>query len=133
VSQLDEKTYLRLGSRIGNGIAFPTMGDLKHANLLAHSIMLNPQSHIDALVEAGVLKSIQVEGENLGYHASASAARSLHRVYEVVAVHIHEWRVAMDVDRVNVNVHVGTTVRLICHECHETTDVPNRLPIEVPE
>ena len=44
--------------------------------------------------------------------------------------HVHYWRVAMYV--YNVNAHTTTTVRLICRECHEITDVPNRLPIEIP-
>jgi hypothetical protein len=51
-------------------------------------------------------------------------------MYSVVQPHVHEWRVAMDVD--NVSAHVGTTVRLICHGCHVTADVANQVPIEVP-
>ena len=82
----------------------------------AARILADPQGHVDALVEAGVLR--------LENHTT------LYTVIQPKPAHQHEWRVAMDVD--NVNAHVSTTVRLICHECHATHDVTNRLPIESP-
>lgn len=85
---------------------------------LAKHILDNPQPHIDALVEAGVLRCISGEMSSL-----TSPDR-----YVVVDPHVHEWRVkfvAAD----------PRWVGLLCATCGEApkTTVPNRLPIEMPD
>jgi hypothetical protein len=84
----------------------------------ARAILADPARILHALVEAGILMPRLTDAP-------------FEQAYTVTRPHVHEWRVAMDVD--NVNAHVSTTVRLICHGCHKTTDVTNRLPIEAPD
>jgi hypothetical protein len=84
---------------------------------IAESILTNPQDHIDALVEAGVLER----------KTGPVAGRSAHMAfYVVVAPHVHEWRVVALYpveDEVGIACECGTRA---------TQAVPNRLPIEVP-
>ena len=89
---------------------------------LGMAIARDPQVLVAALADAGILRAIT--RDNLRRPANTWY------MLAVPVPHVHTWRVAMGVD--NVNAHVGTTVRLICHECHETTDVTNQLPIEIP-
>ena len=79
----------------------------------ARGIIANPQAHIDALVEAGVLKHHQWERGGLPY-------------YTVVQPHKHEWRA--DAQRV-----MNGTVEIYCASCPPNVFTHNRLPIEVPE
>ena len=72
----------------------------------------DPQAHLDALVEAGVL-----EIPKTGY-----GSRS--RLYRLVRPHEHVWRVtALD---------GGVNVRLTCDGCALEYWQNNRLPIEMP-
>lgn len=81
----------------------------------------DPQAHIDALVEAGVLKRWD--------KSWCTASGDLVACYTVDQPHKHDWRVALDSE----GGHVSTVVKVICHGCHESEHVPNRLPILVPE
>lgn len=78
---------------------------------MARGILADPQAHIDALVEAGVVTRI-----------AATGTLGLRILYEVVSPHTHEWRV----------VSLYNPCDLSC-ECGARAQAPNRLPIEVPE
>jgi len=79
---------------------------------IADGILSDPQAHIDALVEAGVLR------------------RGTSRAYYVVAperLHVHEWKVSA------WTPVLDNDVSLMCVGCGGVRWVANRLPIEVPE
>ena len=86
---------------------------------IASAIIANPQAHVDALVEAGVL-------ELCGKGTPVPGLTVAESVYRVVQPHKHEWRVLC----VNANP-AWINVRCDCGEIRRS--VPNRLPIEVPE
>lgn len=84
---------------------------------LALKILADPQGHIDALVEAGVLE--------------AWAPKNGVQPYAVVAPHVHEWQVtnAMPGDALGrCEIACATCPPNVLTNCV----VPNRLPIEVP-
>ena len=91
----------------------------------AEVIERDPQAHIDALVDAGVLRRHSVEGEQIGYHGSPSEAWTERPVYEVVQPHVHEWRVDLAAPE-------RQKVHAVC-ACGALRALPNLLPIEVPE
>ena len=82
---------------------------------VAHGITDDPQAHIDALVEAGVLVD-----NDPGMHGVFK------HWYTVAAPHAHEWRVCWV-------GNTDTAVQVQCKNCGERTLVTNRLPIEVPD
>ena len=86
---------------------------------VAHGITDDPQAHIDALVEAGVLERLGTWGaEPSGRHITA---------YGVVQPHVHDWRVIGPTQADSVSqVLVGCG-------CGNKHWVLNRLPIEVPD
>lgn len=114
---MDTETFERLARRL----IWDTPLTLGQGMAVASVLMRDPQAHVDALVEAGVLKFGPVNPD----------LRPMYHVVQPEPPHDHSWRVAMTVD--NVNAHVSTAVRLICHACHTTRDVANRIPIEAPD
>lgn len=78
----------------------------------------DPQAHINALVEAGVLER---DPESLDYGMG-----NMRRRYTVVQPHKHEWHVAVDQPVRNDSVIVDC-------DCGDWRRVPNRLPIQVPD
>lgn len=93
----------RLADAMASGTAARSLPLPSWFSALAASIVANPQAHIDALVEAGVL-----EPTALGNYA-------------IVQPHVHEWRV----------VSLYNPCDIYC-ECGARAQAPNRLPIEVP-
>lgn len=85
---------------------------------VAETIAADPQAHIDALVEAGVLEKQPDAFIDPLIKGPA---------YVVVQPHKHEWQV-----RVWTGSRRPTTLDVEC-DCGESRLVPNRLPIEVPE
>lgn len=83
---------------------------------IAAHIIDDPQTHIDALVEAGVLEE--------RVHPSG-ATHGAYTTYAVVVPHVHEWRVAF----IAANPE-WIAVKCTCGETRGS--VPNRLPIGVP-
>lgn len=79
------------------------------------AIKADPQAHIDALVEAGVLEK-----------ACRTYQGVPEFVYLLVQPHKHEWRVK---DQVIKN----GTVLVYCATCPPNALTHNRLPIEVPD
>lgn len=108
--------YVRLASRMGGDY---TGDGWASVTAIARRIITDPQAHIDALAEAGVLMRTIHGGGNLTAYES----------YQVVAPHVHEWRVTGYADKV--------AVAIVCDPvwggCGERRDVRNRLPIDVPE
>lgn len=101
-------------------------GDASWMAKVPKGILADPQAHIDALVEAGVLERASV----VTYVNNPNGiGQTIRPGYLVVAPHVHEWRVS-DTEPVR-----SDDVRLFCadHHCSEARYVPNRLPIEVPE
>jgi hypothetical protein len=86
---------------------------------LADSIRKDPQAHIDALVEAGVLQHFPMPSTLKFLYYS---------VVEPKPPHVHDWAVSLITFAPGVQV-----LDLVCSGCPETRHVPNKLPIEVPE
>ena len=84
----------------------------------AETVLADPQAHIDALCEAGVLSM----GTNRGGD-----------YYRVLQPHVHEWRVEV-VGAKEPDAPGGDTIYLGCATCRAVSSkAANRLPIEVPE
>jgi hypothetical protein len=93
--------------------ARPSRSGLRSVDNLADAILADPQAHIDALVEAGVLRASNTDRPEAAY-------------YEVVAPHVHEWRVSFDAPPVPdmIDIRCG---------CGRIRSIPNRLPIKAPD
>lgn len=115
---MNEETVLRLGKHLRDlwrEHIPPEVGEFDQAK----HILADPQGHIDALVEAGVLERLGTWGaEPSGRHITA---------YGVVQPHVHDWRVIGPTQADSVSqVLVGCG-------CGNKHWVLNRLPIEVPD
>lgn len=95
----------------------------------ASTILANPQAHIDALVEAGVLERDEAWVPVPGRTINEFQVR--YRVVRSKPPHVHDWRVNV---RPMIEPSTGM-VSLVCTDtdCTVRWEVPNRLPIEVPE
>lgn len=87
---------------------------VRAAFFIAKDIVSDPQAHIDALCEAGVLERTN------GMWAEAEGV-----YFRVVQPHKHEWRVRWQTSN-------WVTLDLLCM-CGEIHSVPNRWPGEVPK
>jgi hypothetical protein len=85
--------------------------------IVAKLILDDPQAHIDALVEAGVLAPAFVSMPTSNGQISGQGYRVVQPKHE------HDWR---------VHSTGPGTVTLHCRGCIESRSVPNQLPIVVP-
>lgn len=108
-----ERTYATLALRLLAPYASQNLSPenplFGFADEIAKGIIAEPQAHIDALVEAGVLR----HDHGLDHH-----------LYAVVKPHVHDWCVSQSVTPALVVLH--------CYGCDTGVGVPNRLPIEIP-
>lgn len=81
----------------------------------ADHVRAQPQTLIDALVEAGVLEQVDELTD------PAAAWKIWYRLPEP---HVHEW---------HVRFTNSAEISLVCNGCDKAHHVPNRLPIEVPD
>jgi hypothetical protein len=84
----------------------------------AETILANPQAHIDALVEAGVL-------EGSGSPATCGCVKSVGWHYKLVKPHVHDWRI--------VQVYGDEKICLRCDGCSQREDVPQEPRGEKPK
>lgn len=97
-----------------------TKHSTRHA---AESIIEYPQSHINALVKAGVLRkaSFPVVDSPVGGPETA------YLVIQPTPPHVHQWRVF------GMDTFMGGPLTVKCFGCSAIATVSNTLPIEVPE
>lgn len=88
----------------------------RYADAYARGIIADPQAHIDALVEAGVLADRRQDVLDIDWYTVAQPASHDH------AWHVDPYTRSVDPDK----------VILACEECDTTLVVANRLPIEIP-
>lgn len=96
------------------------------ATAIANAIRRNPQAHIDALAEAGVLRShpeFWIENGEIGTTDAPV-------MYRVVQPHVHEWQV-IEIHSLEGVVQPG--VIIACRDCGSRMLISNRLPIEIPD
>ena len=106
---------------------------------IASGIIANPQAHIDALVEAGVLKQITTDH----YGNFNGPGRPCYAIVQPKPPHVHDWRISGETlvqERTYAKQQgwVITTqvdwamIPLKC-ACGESRWMVNKLPIEVPD
>jgi hypothetical protein len=117
--------YVRLASRLGGDY---TGDGWASVTAIARRIIANPQAHIDALAEAGVLRRRRGHlCEFTGTQTIEIGESDISEFLLVVAPHVHEWRV----ERAYVASSMPTL--FVSCDCGHEREVPNRLPIDVPE
>ena len=111
---------------------------------IASGVIANPQAHIDALVEAGVLKQITTDH----YGNFNGPGRPCYAIVQPKPPHVHDWRISGETlvqERtyakrqgwvITTEVDIGPAhwamLPLKC-TCGEVKWVVNKLPIEVPD
>lgn len=97
-------------------------------SFVSEGILANPQAHIDALVEAGVLARGFEPKTYMGGTPPPDGIVPFDTVisYRVVQPHVHEWRLTHELPL------MSGFFAVVC-DCGAWHKVPNRLPIEVPE
>lgn len=93
---------------------------------VACGILEDPQAHIDALLEAGVLEFAKTENRLASHGPNMTVL--LYAVVQPEPPHEHSWQVVECIPD-----HVGQRIKIACFGCRAERLVSKDLPIEIPK